>query len=71
MKYFHEIPSDFVYYLNHDKIYNQEIEYYYQDIGFNRNTKLHEKRVSFFYNHSENNFRHNTGYVKSGIILSL
>lgn len=42
-KYFQETPSDFVYYLNYDKIYNQEIEYYNNIIGFNRNTKLPEE----------------------------
>lgn len=48
IKYFHEIPSDFVYYLNHDMIYNQKIEYYYQDIGFNRNTKLPQETSIVF-----------------------
>lgn len=51
-------------------------KYWNGSIDFDR-----EKKFNFYiselenpssnYNYSENNFRHNTGYVKSGIVISL
>ncbi len=57
-------------------VINVSVPYDSDRIDFDR-----EKKFNFYvselenpssnYNHSENNFRHNTGYVKSGIAISL